>query len=348
MEQAQKETVSMMAIDKKREHLFDISDATKVNLKDNRIIAIDKKLNPYDAIDIGAAVCTPQIFQELSLQWALTRNSCSHSDGMRRLASKGLLLYHDIGQDLWEDVDEPQAFKAAEKLLYQSLRKPTDGFLSRHVERYLSLSITRLLAQTPLLPNHVTFLVIGVGAQAAYLFASAAYETQVLGALVFWASSFLDGCDGELARLKFLESRFGGWLDLWGDNLIHIMVFAGIGIGLFRATGTLSWLYGSALAVFGVFLSVFWVSLKTLKGQKGSGPLFTSVVNESQIKKDEKITYRLIQLANTLSRRDFIFWLIFITLLGWQGIFLWCAAIGSITYFLTLIFIDWRLKHSHA
>ena len=29
---------------------------------------------------------------------------------------------------------------------------------------------------------------------------------------------FLDGCDGELARLKFKESRWGGLLDFWGDN----------------------------------------------------------------------------------------------------------------------------------
>ena len=40
------------------------------------------------------------------------------------------------------------------------------------------------------------------------------------------AHSILDGCDGELARLKFQESRWGGILDFWGDNVVHSVIFA--------------------------------------------------------------------------------------------------------------------------
>ena len=54
---------------------------------------------------------------------------------------------------------------------------------------------------------------------------------QTIGALLFLAHSILDGCDGELARLKFQQSRWGGVLDFWGDNVVHTVIFACMGVG---------------------------------------------------------------------------------------------------------------------
>lgn len=338
-----------MAVDRKTGLLADVSDATKVRLTDGRITEIGKNLDPFDGVDIGAAVCTPQVFQELADVRSTNGGRCFHTDAMKMLARKGLLRFHDIKSDVWEDVDDIQALGSAKKVLYGSLRKPTDGFLSRHLERYLSLSITRLLADTPVKPNHVTFFIVMLGALAATLFTQPSYWYQVSAALVFWFSSFLDGCDGELARLKFMETRLGGWLDLWSDNLVHIMVFGGIGVGLFRNTGDIQWIYLGIIAMVGVLLSVSWVSWKTLRKRKErGGPLFVSVADESSAEHAGKSTGRLVRIANALSRRDFIFFLIFLTMLGWQPVFLWMAAVGSILYFLTLVFIEWKIKHSNA
>ncbi len=63
------------------------------------------------------------------------------------------------------------------------------------------------------------------------LFLSPYWLWQTVGALLFLAHSILDGCDGELARLKFQESRFGGIIDYWGDNVVHIAVFACMAVG---------------------------------------------------------------------------------------------------------------------
>ena len=41
----------------------------------------------------------------------------------------------------------------------------------------------------------------------------------VLGVLLLWASAILDGCDGELARLKLLTSRFGARFDVEVDAI---------------------------------------------------------------------------------------------------------------------------------
>src|SRR2546426_9504802 len=51
------------------------------------------------------------------------------------------------------------------------------------------------------------------------------------------AHSILDGCDGELARLKFQHSRWGAVLDFWCDNVVHVAVFLCIAVGWSRDSG---------------------------------------------------------------------------------------------------------------
>lgn len=128
-------------------------------------------------------------------------------------------------------VSTPQDRRRAEKWLLRSLIKDSEGFMSRHFERRVSLALTRRLVATRVTPNALTLLSLTVGLGAAPFFLSSRPACQVTGALVFLAHSILDGCDGELARLKFLESRYGAMLDFWGDNVVHVAVFGCMAIG---------------------------------------------------------------------------------------------------------------------
>ena len=339
---------TIMAVDRKMDGIVDIDDATKVKLNGDKIVKVGKKLTSYDALYVGAAVCSPDFFVALEQVSVNNMGTLSHNQGMNLLASKGLLEYHDIGDDRWEDIDTIESLKNAEKILYQSLRKPTDGFISRHLERNLSLRFTRLIINTGIKPNHITIFLVLLGALSGFLFSLQGYWSKVFGALVFWATSFLDGCDGEIARLKYMESRLGGWLDLWGDNLVHAMVFMGMGIGLYRDTGDPDWIGVGSLAVLGVLLSVSWVSWSILKEKKKKGPIYTSVVDESRMRHAPAWFSNFVKLANAMSRRDFIFGVIFITLLCWLDNFLWVACIGSNLYFLILVIITTVSKNLHA
>jgi phosphatidylglycerophosphate synthase len=69
------------------------------------------------------------------------------------------------------------------------------------------------------------------------------------------AHSILDGCDGELARLKLLQSRLGAVLDFWGDNVVHVAVFACMAVGWHRASGSALALYAGGAAVAGTLLA---------------------------------------------------------------------------------------------
>src|SRR2546429_9887154 len=89
----------------------------------------------------------------------------------------------------------------------------------------ISLAPTRLLASTSVTPYMMTLTSVAVGLAGAPFFLGEAPALQLTGAMLFLAHSVLDGCDGELARLKFQQSRRGAILDFWGDNTVHVAVF---------------------------------------------------------------------------------------------------------------------------
>ena len=60
---------------------------------------------------------------------------------------------------------------------------------------------------------------------------------------MFLVSVTFDGVDGELARLKMAESRWGARLDVMTDNLVHVAIFAGIMTGCYRASGSRAYFY---------------------------------------------------------------------------------------------------------
>src|SRR5580698_6629806 len=115
--------------------------------------------------------------------------------------------------------------------------KDTDGFFARNFDRKISGAISRFLIKTPITPNQITIGVTCIGLGSGILFAQPGYVTKVAGAFVFLLTSILDGCDGEVARAKKMTSKLGGWLDLWGDNVVHVAVFYGLGVGLYKDSG---------------------------------------------------------------------------------------------------------------
>lgn len=146
-------------------------------------------------------------------------------------------------------VDSDAAAARAERALFHSLRKPQDGWTSRHLNRYISLFLSRLLVKTPLRPNQVSVAILGIGVAGAVAAAQGTYGSLVLGAFLFQAQSVLDGCDGEMSRASHRGSRMGEWLDTIGDDLTNYGFFGGAGLGLYRATGEKLYLLAGVICV---------------------------------------------------------------------------------------------------
>lgn len=197
--------------------------------------------------------------------------------------------------------------KAAEAWLLQSLIKDTEGFMSRHVERRISLALTRRLVATPITPNAMTLVSLAVGLLGAPFFLSRDPLLQVAGSLLFLTHSILDGCDGELARLKFLESPGGARLDFWGDNLVHVAVFACMALGWSMAIDATWPLLLGALAVTGTAAAAVLVSRRS-----AAAP-----------------TVSTARLAEAVANRDFIYLVVLLACFGRAHWFLIPVALGT-------------------
>ena len=111
-----------LAIDRKITSIFDLDDATKVATEGDRIIAIGKDLQDYDAIDTGVFLCSDAIFDYL--RRAQRDGDCSLSDGIRLMAAERKVGAIDIGDAWWQDVDTPEMLARAEE---ESARLLRDG-----------------------------------------------------------------------------------------------------------------------------------------------------------------------------------------------------------------------------
>ena len=128
----------------------------------------------------------------------------------------------------------PAEREATLTLLLRSLEKPSDGLVSRHLHRPVSRAITRRLLTTGITPNHMTLVAAAWGAAGALVALRGGYWYLLLGAALFEAQNILDGCDGEIARLKHLRSRGGEWLDQITDDVLNIVFLVAVAAGLTR------------------------------------------------------------------------------------------------------------------
>src|SRR5947199_8005019 len=116
------------------------------------------------------------------------------------------------------------------------MSKPQDGFASRFLNRPISRRVTRLLLKFPIHPRACTILIVFLPLIRCVFFVRGDYLNVVIGAAIFQAFSILDGCDGEIARAKNLESRFGERLDHFCDFLASLLYVLALGLGLHRSS----------------------------------------------------------------------------------------------------------------
>jgi phosphatidylglycerophosphate synthase len=148
-------------------------------------------------------------------------------------------------------VDEPSRV-AAEDAIFNDLLRGDLGLVARHINKKVSFWITRrFLCHWPITPNQVTLGAGVLGLFGCFLIAGGSQIGIVLGFLLAQLQSILDGCDGELARVRFQQTEIGEWLDTIVDDVLNLALVAAIGIGLSRHGGSANdiWIAGGACAM---------------------------------------------------------------------------------------------------
>jgi phosphatidylglycerophosphate synthase len=213
--------------------------------------------------------------------------------------------------------------RRVELAYWASLTSSSDGFVDRHFNRPVGRLLSKMLVGTSVTPNQVSLFATLVGLVSASLFAAGTAGTVLAGALVLQLSAVLDCVDGDLARALYKQSSFGRWLDIVGDQIVHIAVFLGIGVGLWRSGSAAPVLVLGIVAAGGVVLS-FLVVMRALlnPGVRGHG--------------------RLQKLIDATTNRDFSVLLILFALLGVVDWFLWLAAVGSHVFWLVAAALQYQ------
>jgi phosphatidylglycerophosphate synthase len=125
---------------------------------------------------------------------------------------------------------------AAEKLFLRQSGKSQDGPVSRFLNRPLSRTVTRLLLRHDITPTAWTCWLMILPVLAAVFLVRGDYWSVVAGAGLFQLFSMLDGCDGEIARAKYLESSRGRQVDFLSDLIGSLIFVIALGYGLARVT----------------------------------------------------------------------------------------------------------------
>ena len=206
-------------------------EGTRVQVHGSRAAGFGKEL-VEPAVDCGAFVLTSDVFA--CQRAASAEGDDSLAGAMTRLARLSPVAAQPLPEGTWwQDVDTPHDLRRARRLLRRSLALPTDGPVSRYVNRPLSTRLSMALAPLRPSPNVLSMVALAFGMAAAFLLA---VERPVLGGVVLLASSVVAGVDGESARLQMRATPRGAWLNGLLNRMVDAAVVAGLGIWMLTET----------------------------------------------------------------------------------------------------------------
>jgi phosphatidylglycerophosphate synthase len=192
---------------------------------------------------------------------ALPASAASHvevrrlDDGAGEIAGRLMALEAELGHPVVLGADEVRVRanrfdgalrvsdeatrRAAEDAVFNDLLRGDLGLVARHINKKVSFWITRnYLCRWPFTPNQITIGAGIIGLLGCALIATGRQLAIVLGFLLAQFQSILDGCDGEVARVRFQQSAIGEWLDTIVDDGLNLTLVAAVGIGLSRHGGS--------------------------------------------------------------------------------------------------------------
>ncbi|MEO8552158.1 MAG: CDP-alcohol phosphatidyltransferase family protein [Kofleriaceae bacterium] len=161
----------------------------------------------------------------------------------------------------------PAERRVAHRVLYRILVKPQDNAITRYLYRPVSFPLTRLLVWTPITPNQISYVVAILVAIGCWVTAHASHSLALLGTVIILAASYVDCCDGEVARVKLLSSRFGAWIDTIVDELSSVGYSIALGWHCHLAFGPSyfgdlafdPWLVGTIVTTATMFLTIYCI-----------------------------------------------------------------------------------------
>ncbi len=218
---------------------------------------------------------------------------------------------------------------AVERAFLLTLENPRDGLVDTYLNRRYSRRLTRLFLRTPLTPNQITILSFLTGLLGASCFLFGSYGGSVLGALLLQFSTVLDCVDGEVARVKMLESPLGEWLDISLDTVVHIAIFLGVGVAVGKQDGL-----AAAPLLGGLLAAAALISF----------PLVTRAekTEDAGRRRGGWEDIWIEKMVGRLTSRDYSLLVLLCALVDKLAWFLWTAALAAQVFWIVLLSLLWK------
>lgn len=235
----------------------------------------------------------------------------------------------EVEAESWQQIVTSEDRVAAERKLDRWLVKPTDGIFARW-NRRISVPISRQLIKLPITPNMVSLFTLGVGVLAGIFFGCGGYWSVLVGAVLSVFASILDGCDGEVARLKLMESDFGCWLETVCDWLYYLFIFAGMSIGLSKNMRPATFIVWGSLLVFGAVMSFLITGFGRHRFAKGRPEQYLKIWQSHAERRHSNPILYIGRNTEFIIRRCFLpYALLFFALVNIMEIAFFLTAIGA-------------------
>lgn len=213
---------------KKELSIFCFQSSGENNLKEaSRVKAIDKKLLAVgkdvdsNLIDCGMMILKGDII-DVCIK-GLTEGELS--EAITNYAKERNITIHTFTNYYWQDIDTYQDYYIARKKLLKSLISKKEGIISRKLNRFISLKITGIISNYSIKPNIISIVSFIFGILSALLFVGG---EAIWGGIMAQLSSIIDGVDGEVARAKYLTSKYGSYLESILDRYVDAAIILGM------------------------------------------------------------------------------------------------------------------------
>ena len=274
----------------------------------------------------GAFACRSSAFEldELLTKtvdlWSFLKDRYLQKKGATELASGAL----------WQPVSDRQTAREAKRKLFDQVSKSTTGFIARLLNVRISVPISKVLIDTGISPNLVTlFMVLLPGLAATYIVTTPEYRYFVIAGLVWQLASILDGCDGEIARVKLAETRLGAWFDTVTDNLAYLSGAIGLLIAMCRLYPESNLpLYAGISGIGAITFTLALMYFYAIKTGTGSLQFYLSDLTNKLSDGDKDWSIRFINRFGFITKRDFLSAAVAVFLVAGQiEVLFWCLVL---------------------
>ena len=262
-------------------------------------------------------------------------NSMSLKGWAEELVGRGTVKSVRLTDGYWMRLSsDNDSRQKAENLLFSNVQKSASGWISKNINTKISIPISRLLIHTPLTANMISVLIGIVGTLCGFFYV---IGHPILGAVFLELSTILDGCDGEVARIKLMESTRGQWVDTISDQLTFLSFVVGVPIGFYRiAKSPLAVALGGINLLIFLFFLVWSFYFLAIYANSGSMVEYPKTIDKLFPVDKRTIAHKLIIKLRPMMTRAFF-----------SPVFLLAAVLGGYPWVLSLTTLGLSLALIH-